>query len=479
MTPAGWCAPAARAASAARAAAPWIAAAGLLAVMARLVYGPGVVGYDGLYALVWGQAVARGELPEFELATAPTPHPLAIAAGAVLAPLGNGAPAAASALSFAAFGALGAAAFALGRRFGGPLVGAVLAALLLTREVVVIALLQALVDLPFLALVLAALALAVGRRPAPGGVLPLLGLAGLLRPEAWPLAIAWAAWAGRGGGPRRRARLVGGALAAPVAWMLMDLAVTGDPLHSLTGTRELAERLERPRGLGTAVDFLPAHLADLLGGAAAAGGVGGLVLAALRAPERAVPPLAVLIAGLGSFLVLGVTGLPLLIRYVLVPAAILGLFAAYALGGWAHAGRPLRWIAVAAALAVAVLAQAPAERDAIALLRTQTEERRALERDLRAIVARPSVRARIEACGPLYAPSSRPGPLVAQRLGIPPSAVRSAAFERPARGTFLAPAPGRERLYLLDPREPLSSPRTPRGFVVVARSRAWALSARC
>ena len=85
----------------------------------------------------------------------------------------------------------------------------------------------------------------------------LLALAGLLRPEAWLLGLAWLAYAGRGQPRAQVLRWAALSLAAPLIWALWDLAVTGDPLWSLHGTRELAEQLERPRDVGTAVQRPP------------------------------------------------------------------------------------------------------------------------------------------------------------------------------------------------------------------------------
>ena len=93
----------------------------------------------------------------------------------------------------------------------------------------------------------------------------LLVLAGLLRPEAWVLTgLAWLGTIVRAG-RRARARPAPTALrparaaaplvatlaviAAPAIWALTDLAVTGDPLHSLNATSELADELGRVRGL--------------------------------------------------------------------------------------------------------------------------------------------------------------------------------------------------------------------------------------
>ena len=59
------------------------------AVALRLLAGPGLVNYDTLYTLVWGRQLAHGELPDLEVAIAPTPHPLANLAAVLLSPLSS------------------------------------------------------------------------------------------------------------------------------------------------------------------------------------------------------------------------------------------------------------------------------------------------------------------------------------------------------------------------------------------------------
>src|SRR5688572_2678000 len=48
-----------------------------LAVISALALGPGYPGYDAAWALVWGGEIAGGELPDYRVPFAPTPHPLA------------------------------------------------------------------------------------------------------------------------------------------------------------------------------------------------------------------------------------------------------------------------------------------------------------------------------------------------------------------------------------------------------------------
>ncbi|MGA9874750.1 MAG: hypothetical protein WBQ21_02980, partial [Solirubrobacteraceae bacterium] len=156
------------------------------AALLWLIAGVGFVNYDTLYALVWGQQLTRGETPQYGLPIAPTPHPLLEVLGVVLAPLGASATAAITvALAFIALSACGWVIYRLGSEWFGRAAGALAALILLTRVPVLSYGVRAYVDLPYLLLVLAAL-LVETRRPRAGApVLVLLGLAGLLRPEAW------------------------------------------------------------------------------------------------------------------------------------------------------------------------------------------------------------------------------------------------------------------------------------------------------
>src|ERR1700758_4797495 len=60
----------------------------VLAVALRLIAGVGFVNYDTLYALAWGGQLSRGQPPAYDVAVAPTPHPLLELLGVGLAPLG-------------------------------------------------------------------------------------------------------------------------------------------------------------------------------------------------------------------------------------------------------------------------------------------------------------------------------------------------------------------------------------------------------
>src|SRR2546423_1208527 len=134
---------------------------------------------------------------------------------------------------------------------------AAIAALALTSVPLLTTAARAYLDVPYLALVLGALLVETRRRRAGTPVLALLAVAGLWRPEAWLFSAAYWVWAARGRPHGEAARLAALAAAAPLAWLLGDLVLAGDPLHSFTWTREQAATLGRARGPGAIRAALP------------------------------------------------------------------------------------------------------------------------------------------------------------------------------------------------------------------------------
>ena len=182
-------------------------------------------------------------MPDFLSPFAPTPHPLSYLGLVPVSLLGPArAAVAVEAVGWLSFGFLGYTSFRLGRALFSVPVGIAFAALLLTRPLLVGEVQRAFVDIPALALVLLATALEAERPRRGFAPLAVLTIAGLLRPECWLLALAYSLWCGVGRGGRERRRLLALAASAPVVWALCDLVIAGDPLHSLTGTRDLAER---------------------------------------------------------------------------------------------------------------------------------------------------------------------------------------------------------------------------------------------
>jgi hypothetical protein len=458
----------------------------LLAIALRLVLGPGGIGYDASWAVTWGRELADGGLPDLEAEGAPTPHPLAVAVSAVLAPLGAGAIPAVMTLSWLALAALGYAAFMLGRELFSAWVGVAFALILVTRGLLVRETHEAVIDIPFLALVVAAIVAEV-QRPRQGLRVPvLLCVAGLLRPEAWLLAAAWLAYAA----PRRprpeALRQIAVVAAAPLLWILFDLAATGNPLHSLRGTQELAEALGRPRGLDTAVTTAPDYLRATLGVPIVWLGLVGTAVGLVWQRSRVGLPLVLLALGLLGFLFLGFADLPLIIRYLLVPASMLALFAAMLSFGWtavpAHDPGRGRWLAFGVG-GMAVLALfVPAEADRLIDLRGQRGPRVAVHADLHRLVDQPRLRAAADRCGTLWVPSGRGRRLeLALWLDRPLEAVPARAEATPdARGLFLVYS-NPKVARAVNPRGPLPAglAALPPGADVIARNESWIAAERC
>jgi len=345
------------------------AAVGGLALAAVLAWGlsRSYPNYDAYFHLDWGRQVLRGHAPSFTAYAAPTEHPLYVGAAALCALFGRFGERALVLLTMLSWVALVWGTFRLGRLAFGWVPGLAAALILASSFAFLLDAVKAFVDMPFVTLVVWAgvLAAAPGR-PRRAAVLVLFGLAGLLRPEAWLLALLWWAWCTRGAPARERLALAALALAAPVLWALVDLAVTGDPLYSVHSTSALAGALGR---ISDPVE-LPGKLVRFLSSAVrppvAALSVVGVVLAWRRlGPGRIAVPLVLLATGVLAFFGLGLIGQPVQPRYLTVPAAALCLFAGYALFGWIELARDdgarRRWsrlAGVGVAVGVAFLALA-------------------------------------------------------------------------------------------------------------------------
>ena len=228
--------------------------------------------------------------------------------------------------------------YRLGRLAAGPVGGFVAAGLLLTRFNFGLLASKGYLDVPYCAFVAWAMALEAERPKRGGAVWWLLGLAGLLRPEAWLLAGLYGLWLGSGG-VRNRVRVALPALAAPGLWMALDFAVTGNPLFSIQHTDALAAELQREVPLGEIPQMTGSLLIEVLKLPVLLLAVVGVLLA-LRGRVRplAVPAVVALVT-LGTYLIIATGGLAGVYRYLLLTGVGGILFAAFALAGWARLPR--------------------------------------------------------------------------------------------------------------------------------------------
>jgi hypothetical protein len=370
--------------------------------------------YDSYYHLIWGRELLHGMAPTFEAYAAPTQHPLYVVLGAVLGGVfgesGDRALVLVCLLSHAllVIGTyrLGAAVFGRWSGLLGALFVGASASFLLYAA-------RGYVDSPFLALVIWAAVFEADRdgpdRRGPWLPLGLLMLAGLLRPEAWVLAgLAWLWWLPR---ERHRVLLTAGVIFAPLVWALVDLVSTGDPLHSLHATSELADDLGRVRGVshvpGSFASFVSNTVRPPVAVLALAGCVLGWKVLGWRAMRV---PLALFAAGVITFVGTGVLGLSILPRYLTVPSVALCVFAGYALAGFTAlaASHPWRRIWMRGSIAAAVVGAIGLAILAPSLTNVRAEVRfiRATHDSLIALLDDPKVVA-ARRCGTLTFPTYR------------------------------------------------------------------------
>lgn len=498
-----------------------------------LVFPLGFPNYDTIYALVWGRELAHGVSPDYGAALPPTPHPLADLLGAVTTPLGDGAIAVTMVVAYVSLALVGYLVYRLGSLWFDRPIGAVAAAIVLTRAPFLSNGLRAYVDVPYIALVLGALVIETKKPRAGWPVLSLLALAGLLRPEAWLFSIAYliyllaspsqapattdgTASSSHQNVPEREGRaslaradtqnaglirpafvrardallspkgvaLVGLALAAPITWALFDWITTGSPTYSFTGTRETVDTLARHTGPVDLVLWGPRALGEVMQWPGMVGATGGIVLAFAFLRRRAALGLVALILALGAFALLAAAGLAIIARYTMLGGAILAIFVAVGLLGWRLlvAGHSWRrpWQAFAAVVVLMFVLWLPNQWDLNSTVHGDLADQGTIERDLSDLADSGALVKPL--CGPIAVPNHRAVPRLAFNLDIKPTDVISASEEGvPPRGYFLKPAsPFVIHNFILDPNDPTRFSLTvPPGFKRVAANDSWILYRRC
>jgi len=466
--------------TAARRLAPAAATSAVVAVLLDLVYGPWFLNYDARYALLWAQDLAAGHKPEYTADFAPTPHPLQTAFGLLALPFGEASDDVMVFATLLAFGALVYLTFALGRELFSPWVGVVAALVVLTRPAMERDAVLAYQDVPFAALVVGAVLLEARRRRTGVPVLALLAVAGLLRPEAWVLSGLYLLWIWRDGDTRVRALGVALAAAAPLIWAASDWAVTGDPLHSLHGTADLAIANDRRRSVSDVPYWTAQYFGYALREPLVLGVPVGLAFAWFHARRRAALPLAVVVAMVAVFAVGPVFGLPLIRRYIVTPAVLLTLFYGLAVAGWAMLPRGRARTGWLVAGVVAVLLSAaylPWHYELLTRVERRADRDGVLYGDLQRAMEAAPVRAAFAACPDLTAGDHRPMPFARFWLDGAPRTVSTVEGGASPMGDLLlmpVKGPTTSRIY---PPEVFPKVKTPAGFETIYENRSWRVSA--
>lgn len=454
------------------------------ALVMWLIAGVGFVNYDTLYALVWGQQITRGETPEYGLPIAPTPHPLIEILGIPLAPLGASVESTiVVALAFLALSACGWVLYRLGEAWFGRAAGIVAALVFLTRVPVLSYGVRAYVDVPYTLLVLSALLVETRHRRAGAPVLVLLGLAGLLRPEAWLFSgIYWLVLVVSSERSRRDlAQLALLAAAAPLLWIVSDLAVTGNAMWSLTNTKHTAATLGRATGIGDVPQYIPRRIGEILRPVVLAGAALGGILSLLWLREKArLGALAGVLAIL-VFALMAAFGLPIDTRYAFLTSAILCLFCGAGAFGWIALTKDDRrrtpWMVAGSLLLVALVATLPEQVKSAHKELAKLAHQESIQSDLLALVKSKAVSLK---CGPVGVPNHAPIPLLALYLKGRPGLVVSAEAKQIETGTYVDPASLEiEHDYILDPKDPHAAVSIPPGFTATQSNRSWLIFQKC
>ena len=427
------------------------------AASAFLVY-PTFPNYDSYYSLLWGREVLDGELPSFDAYRAPTQHPLAIAFGALLSlARRRRRPRSWSARRSSRSSSSSPALYRLGARV-------VHVARRPRRRRRCCARASTSRSSPRAATSTSrtwrsssgrrrsrparrgaarrcSVLLAARRPAAPGGV-------AAERPVL-PVAASWPATWGQRVRYARCSTAIG-----PVVWTLTDFVVTGDPLFSLTHTSGLAEELGRQRGLSE----IPSATVELPRRPRQAAR-----LLRRRARARAAPSCSCRGASAcrwrcsssawATFVLVGLAGLSVIDRYLLVPSLMVMVFAAVTLAGWTMLrDGPLARTAVGdrrRRSSSPTASSSPPRASTSSTFDTELRFRGDSHAVARGAAARPARRRPGARCGPVSVPNHKLVPDVAldPRRGRATTCI-ARSDESPAR----APAQRRGAIYATEPR---------------------------
>jgi dolichyl-phosphate-mannose-protein mannosyltransferase len=463
--------------------AAWIAG---IALALWLALGSAFANYDTFYSLVWGNEIAHGQSPDYSAQLVPTPHPLSTMFGILASPLGDGAETAVVIVGFLALGAIGYLVYRLGELWLNRWVGLLAAAIVLTRVPFLDYGARAYVDLPYIAFVLGAVVVEARKPRAGAPVLALLGVAGLMRPEAWLFSgayLLYLAW------PGRRLpdwRLIALAAAAPVLWAAFDWIVSGDPLYSLTGTQDTVTTLHRDTGIADAVRLAPRRLGEILREPVLLGAAGGIFFGLIAVRRKTALPAASAALALAAFGLLAVAGLAVITRYLLLTGVFLAVLAAGGILGWLslQPENPwrVRWMAFAAVTVLALLVFVPQQAGRLSDLRDTLADQEQVRDDLHDVIEEPGFN---EACRSVAIPSTQGVPNLALWLDRRPSTIGTSNVSRLMGGSYVIAPASRDvaKTFLLDPGDPAAqgglAPGVNPRIATTAANRSWLVFGVC
>jgi hypothetical protein len=440
-----------------------------VAIAALSLLGPSTPTYDPWAWIIWGREVVH-----LDLVTegGPSWKPLPILFTAPFSLIGDGPAPELWVLVARAGGVLAIAmAFRLGNRLAGPVAGAIAGLALLLADQFIFNFGRGNSEGLLVALCLFAVERHLDGRRHDAFLLGFL--AGLLRPEVWPLWALYGLWyvavEWRGRPPWRVIALVAGTgLLTLVVWFVPEYLGSGSFLRA-------AARARQPNPDSAA--FAASPFVEVFRRSASVLSVPvyvGAVIAVVLAVRRRREPIAGVVATLAVFSTALMVAVALMteagfagnLRYVALPAAMVCILAGIGwVGLFRMLGRRAPAAAVVAAGVLALAAAAPFAATQAGHLRTQLEridyESQVYGADLVEVIEKAGGEDAIKACGPVYT-----GAFQTQAVGwyLHLDETEVSIFPFPP-GTMIAP------YWTANARDPR--------FPIVARTKRWMVGSTC
>lgn len=369
---------------------------------------------DSYWALIWGQEMLNGQLPQVDVPGAPSAHPLGVLVGTVVGLVGRtGAVGLFNGLVLLSLGGALVGIFRLSQvTFGTRVAWVALAAALCNFTLANVVMFSSLDVTAFALVVWAALLVAI--RPRRGvAPLVLLGIAGLQRPEFWILSAAYWLYLAAPPGDRRRAVPLVLLAVAPVAcWAAFDLLVANSFDKSLTQIQAVAEGTgERSAPILTqlAGAVPPSFPVPLMPVALA-----GMALAFWMRERTAILPAAIAFLGALAVGVYFLADIIVVGRFLIIPSLMATLFIGYAVvGGIGRQDRLGQAWRVGGILAgVLLLVAGVRQVDGVGQTReTLGDDSRASAAEFTRLIRQPRAARLLRRCTPVWTQSENPATL--------------------------------------------------------------------
>ncbi|HEY2600093.1 MAG TPA: hypothetical protein VGI67_00960 [Thermoleophilaceae bacterium] len=442
-----------------------------------LLYKPSYVNFDARYSLLWARDILHGKTPDYTAVFAPTPHPLQTLVSFPVLLAGDSSAKVMVALTLLALGFLTWLVYRLGTELWNPAAGIVAAVVVATRPTIDRFALIGYQDLAFAALVVWALLLET-RKPKRGpAVLIVLALAGLMRPDAWLLSLLYVAYLWKDLEPRKRAQLTALALAAPILWIAQDWIITGQPLHSLHGTKTLAGEVNRRRPALSIPKRTAWYYKLLLLWPLALGVPIGLAFAWFHARRRFALLVATAAALTLWIVATSIIGLSLIQRYLVTPGALLAVVYGVGVFGWMRL-RPDQsrraWQVAGIVALAASIAYIPAQAKKLKSIKHTMRSEARNYADLKLVGNSAVVRAKFQQCGSISTIGHKAMPDLRYWLDGRPKSIDLVEGSKTKVGALMLEPRPTKQMWTFD-RQHFAKVKPPPGYTRIYENHSWAV----